>query len=225
MYGQRKVPLKTLKEMLDKGMLQKDIAEELGFTKETVCRAVKKLNRLLPLYQLSEKERVFVKELAAGANQTEAAARAFDCSSRDSAKVIGCQLANRPDVKEGMGAWLEFKGMGREQRAEKLVKHFNDIDPSISLKALELGMKASRDFPDSKDAGEKPHVVYVVSFMPMGTPPEQEKVIEITPDKDALNLMLPEPESFYDRAEREQRHCELKEVINRLPGSEGEGEN
>jgi len=200
-YGQRSVPLKKLKELLDEGKTQRQAAEELGFAEETISRSVKKLNKLAPLYELTEKEQMFVKEMATAPSQAEAAFKAFDCSSRESAKVIGSQLMARPEVKAAFAAWLEFKGMGREKRAEKLVKFIEDPDPSVSLRALEIGMKAGRDFPDPKlEIEEKPRIQYVVSFQPIvpgaEIDPNDPSIISITPAK-GRNLLGPPDDGDY----------------------------
>lgn len=164
-YGQRKVPLKELKKLLDSGLNQKQAAEQLGFSERSVCLAVKKLNKLSPMFELSEKEQTFVQAMAKAPSQTEAAMQAFDCGSRDSAKVIGSQLMARPDIRDAFAAWMEFKGCGRERRAEKLAQFIEDPDPSVSLRALEIGMKAGDDFPCQRHVIEnRDTVVYVVSF-------------------------------------------------------------
>jgi hypothetical protein len=137
--------------------------------------------------------------MAVAPSQAEAAIRAFDCSNRDSAKVIGSQLMARPEVKAAFAAWLEYKGMGREKRAEKLVKFIEDPDPGVSLRALEIGMKAGQDFPDPRlVVDERPRIQYVVSFQPMAPDSvidiNDPSIISINPNPDAVYLPAPDDE-------------------------------
>lgn len=212
-YGQRKLPLGKLKELLDTGISQRQAAKQLGFSEKSVCQAVKKLNRLTKFLELPESEQTFIKALAGGASQGAAAAEAFECSSPGSARAVGCQHMQKPEVKAAFAEWMAYKGMGREQRAEKLIKHIEDEDPSVSLRALEIGMKAASDFPDPKLQVEKREFQYVVSFSPMGTPIEEKHTISIerSPDFDTLYF----PETQADRDERDERHESLSRMLPR----------
>ena len=90
----RKINDSRLITLKNEGRLQKDIAKILGVSEPAIT---KRLNRLFPeryeppksLEVLTDKEKRFAIERAGGRTATEAALNAFECSSRNSAKVIG----------------------------------------------------------------------------------------------------------------------------------------
>lgn len=144
--GRRIINDQILLEMIKQGKMQKEIAEYFKVSPVAIC---KRLKRLCPppksLEVLTDKERQFAIERASGRNATQAALKAFECSSMQSAKVIGSQLMDKPAVQEAINDLMEMKGIGRQFRVEKLGEHMRHPDPVVSLKALDMGFKLSGD--------------------------------------------------------------------------------
>jgi len=144
--GRRIIDDNILLEMLKAGKMQKEIAEHFKVSRVAVCKRVK---RLLPppksLEVLTDKEKQFAIERASGRTATQAALKAFECSSMHSAKVIGSQLMGKPEVQGAINDLMEMKGIGRDFRVERLGEHMRHPDPVVSLKALDMGFKLAGD--------------------------------------------------------------------------------
>jgi len=144
--GRRIIDDTILLEMLKEGKMQKEIAEYFKVSPVAIC---KRLKRLFPppesLEALTDKEKQFAIERAGGRNATQAALKAFECSSMQSAKVIGSQLMDKPEVQIAINDLMEMKGIGREFRVERLGDHIRSFDPVVSLKALDMGFKLAGD--------------------------------------------------------------------------------
>jgi hypothetical protein len=148
---ERKIDDNLLLEMLREGKTQREIARTMKVSEPAVCKRVK---RLLPpppsLEVLTAKERRFAIERAGGRTATQAALKAYECSSLQSAKAIGSQLMGKLDVQTAIGDLMEMKGIGRNFRVDKLGEHMRHPDPVISLKALDMGFKLSGDEEEAK---------------------------------------------------------------------------
>jgi len=138
----RKTNDEVILRMLQEGKKQKEIAEHFGVSPVAICKRVK---RLLPppksLDSLTDKEKKFVSEVARGRTKTEAALKSFDVNSRESAKTIGIELMKKPQVEMAVKDLMEYYGMGRAYRVQKLKGHVDNRDPNISLKALDQSWK------------------------------------------------------------------------------------
>jgi len=136
-------------EMLKKGCTQREIAQHFGVSDNAISKRVK---RILPppesLQRLTDKERKFALEVAGGATQTQAAMNAFDVTSRDSAKVMGSQLMNKPDIKIAVNEIMQQEGLTRRYRVRKLKGHVDHTDPNVSLKALDQSWKLDGAYLD-----------------------------------------------------------------------------
>jgi Mn-dependent DtxR family transcriptional regulator len=157
----RKIDDQMLIGMVKEGkLLQKDMARELGVSEPAVC---KRLKRLFPeryampdsFNSLTEKEQRFVLAKAQGKSNVDAALSAFDCTSRESAKVVGSQLMAKEEIKMGIEDALNTVGLNRFYRMFKLRTHVDSHDPVVGLKALDMSMKAGGDYSES-EAKEKP---------------------------------------------------------------------
>lgn len=140
----RKINDSELLAMIDQGKLQKDAAAHFGVSGTAVS---KRLRRLRPLGEkqkvldrLTAKERVFVAEIVSGKTQSAAAAAAFDVTTRDSAKTIGCRLAKEPDIAEAITACMEAEGLSRRYLVRKLKGHIDAPDANVSLRAVKIGL-------------------------------------------------------------------------------------
>jgi hypothetical protein len=149
----RKIHDERLLELLREGKQQKQIAHIMGVSAPAICQ---RLKRLLPLpdslKSLTEKEQRFVLEKVKGKKtNTEAALLSYEAGSRESAKVIGSQLMDRPEIRKAIDDLMELKGIGREFRIEKLGQHMKNRDPNVSLKALDMGFKLANDYPAQRN--------------------------------------------------------------------------
>lgn len=152
----RKIDDSKLISLLNEGkLLQKEIAAQLGVTPAAI---VKRTRRLFPeryrlpesLKSLTEKERAFVIEKAKGRSNTEACLAVYECGSRESAKVLGCQLMNKPEIQQSLSDCLICVGLTKLYRAQKLKIHTDSIDPNVSLRALDMVFKVDGDYAPQK---------------------------------------------------------------------------
>jgi len=129
-------------EMLKAGKTQKEIAAHFSVSPAAICKRVK---RLLPppeiLQELTEKEKAFAVAISKGMTQTDAAMKAFDVTSRTSAKSLGCTLMTKPDIQVAVAELMQHLGLTRTYRVQKLKQHVDNRDPNVSLKALDQSWK------------------------------------------------------------------------------------
>lgn len=149
----RKTDDATILSLLKKGLNQKQISKHFGVSPVAICKRLKRLQSQEPpesLKKLSDKKQKFCLKMAEGKTSTQSALESFECSSRDSAKVIGSQLKNDPDVKTAMADIFAQEGKPRRYRVRRLGQHIDHPDPNISLKALDQAGRMSGDFMPEK---------------------------------------------------------------------------
>jgi predicted transcriptional regulator len=111
----RKTDDNIILHMLEKGKLQKEIAEHFGVSPAAICKRVKKLLDRKPdsFERLTEKQQKFALAIAEGKTQTQAALNSHECSTLDSAKNIGSQLMARPDIQTAVAELMQEEGLTR----------------------------------------------------------------------------------------------------------------
>jgi len=147
----KKVDDEKLLEMLKQGIQQKVIAKHFGCSEPYITKRKKKLGAMkdpVSAEKLTEKEIVFVKELAKGKNGMEAALIAFDCNSKDSAKSIACKLLKEPDIKVFYDDLLAQVGIPRRRRAERTRDLIESNDYSAVAKGLDIANKLTGDYTE-----------------------------------------------------------------------------
>lgn len=135
--GRRLIDDNILLEMVKQGKMQKEIAAHLGVSPVAIC---KRLKRLVPppnLDHLTPKRKEFVVRVSQGLAPTSAAMEAFDCKDRKSGKVLGSQLMGEPAINEGIKQVMDYWGLTRSHRVQRLKGHVDHPDPNVSLKALD----------------------------------------------------------------------------------------
>ena len=143
----RKTDDKIILQMLEDGHSQKEIAIHFGVSPAAICKRVARLSAYpKTLKELSPKEQRFAVSVAEGKSQTQSAIDAYDVSSMGSAKSLGSQLIQKPRVNAAISELMEYHGMGRHYRVQKLKEHLDSPDPVISLKSLEISYKADGTF-------------------------------------------------------------------------------
>ena len=147
----KKINDTILIEMADRGEQQNAIAQHFGVSEAAISKRLKRLRQIAArpdiLDKLTAKEERFVMEIVQGNNQTQAALTAFDVGSLDSAKTIGCRLMKNDDIKEAIEAVMETEGLTRRYLVRKLKSHVDGVDPNVSLRATETGLKLHGVFP------------------------------------------------------------------------------
>ena len=143
-----------LLRMLREGKSQKEAAAYFSVSPVAVCRRLKRLlpqpAEVLEKYKLTDQQKRFVVEKAAGRTSVNAILASFNVSSRASAKALGSALLSKPEIQAAISDLMEAKGYGREYRVTRLGQHMQHPDPVVSLKALDIGFKISGDEAEGK---------------------------------------------------------------------------
>ena len=152
MIKKRKINDEVLLKMIEEGRSQKEIARHFSVSPSAVCQ---RLMRLLPqspesLQKLTPQQQKFVVEKAMGHSATESVMRAYEVSSRESAKVMGSRLMAQPDIQMAIQDLLNFHGLTRSYRVQKLKQHVDNRNPDVSLRALDQSWKLSGDYAPEK---------------------------------------------------------------------------
>ena len=133
-----------LLKMHAEGKPLSQIGTFFGISKQAIS---KRLKRLQPpevpesFKNLSKKEQRFALEVADGKTQTDAAMVSHDCVSRDSAKSMGYQLMQKPDIQTAVAEIMQEEGLTRRYRVKKLKSHIDNPDPGVSLKGVDQTWK------------------------------------------------------------------------------------
>jgi hypothetical protein len=154
----KKINYNELQEMLKDGQSQADCARHFQVSEPAICKAVKRMKALeIPasMEKLTEKERVFVLNLAEGKTATDSALAAYDCGSRDVAKTLGCRMAKDPDVELALSDLMAQEAIPRRRRIRRL----RDLIESKDLSAVSRGLDMSWKL-DGAYAAEK-HILEV----------------------------------------------------------------
>jgi phage terminase small subunit len=146
----RKTNDQTILRMLEEGHTQKQIAEHFDVSPAAICKRVKRLSAYpKTLNELTPKEQRFAVSVANGMSQTQSAINAYETSSMASAKSLGSQLMKKPKIDAAISELMEYHGMGRHYRVQKLKEHLDSPDPVISMKSLEISFKADGTFREN----------------------------------------------------------------------------
>ncbi len=112
----RKVNDFELLDLIQKGILQKDIATQFGVSPAYISKRKKQLEGFQEpesFSRLTDKQKKFALAKAEGKTNTAAAMVAFDVTSRQSAKVLGSNTMKDPDVSTAIQDLLYQEGLGR----------------------------------------------------------------------------------------------------------------
>jgi len=152
-------------QMLHEGKTQKEIAAHFDVSPAAICKRVKKLLNKKPesFERLTNKEQRFALSVAEGKTQTQAALDSHECSSLDSAKSMGHQLMQKPDIRTAVADLMQEEGLTRRYRVQKLKTHVDHPDPNVSLKGLDQSWKLDGAYTEK-------HVHAHVSYADGGGP-------------------------------------------------------
>jgi predicted transcriptional regulator len=147
--------------MLKSGKSQADAARHFQVSEAAVCKAVKRLkaSEIPPSMEaLTEKQRVFVLNLAEGKNATESAMTAYDCSSREVAKVLGCRMAKEPDIETALSDIMAQEAIPRRRRIQRLRDLIESKDLSAVSRGLDMSWKLEGAYAAEKVQVEVDHI-------------------------------------------------------------------
>lgn len=141
------------------GKSQKEAAAFFRVSPAAICKRLRRLSfspdAIMEKHNLTEKEKAFCIEKAKGRTNTQAALISYEAGSIQSAKVIGSQLMDKPEIKEAIEDIMDRHGLTKNYRVGRLRTHVDNRDPNISLKALDQSWKL-----DGSYAAE-PHIEQV----------------------------------------------------------------
>ena len=146
----RKTDDETILKMLEDGHTQKAIAEYFNVSPAAICKRAKRLEAYPQrIKELNSQEQRFVMSIAEGKSQTAAAIDAYECSTVASAKSLGSQLMKKPKIGAALSEWMDYHGLTKSYRVQKLCKHVDNRDPNVSLKALDQTFKIDGSYRET----------------------------------------------------------------------------
>jgi len=147
----RKTDDNVILQMLAEGKMQKEIAAHFGVSGAYICKRIQQLSPPPESFKnLTDKEQKFVMHITDGKNQTQAALNSHDCSSLDSAKSMGYQLMQKPDIQTAVAEIMQEEGLTRRYRVQRLKFCIDHPDPNVSLRALDQGWKLDGAYAPQK---------------------------------------------------------------------------
>jgi len=144
-----KINRDELQAMLKDGRSQAYAARHFQVSEAAICKAVKRLKAgELPasMGKLTPKQREFVLNMADGRNATESAMVAYDCKSREAAKVLGSHMARDPDVNLAIQDLMAQEGIPKRRRVQRLRDMIECADLSVAGRGLDMGFKLAGDY-------------------------------------------------------------------------------
>jgi len=148
-----KINYDELQALLKNGKSQADCSRHFQVSQAAICKAVKRLKSAeVPqsLERLTHKEQVFVLNLAEGKSATESALVAYDCTSRDSAKTIGCRMQKEPDIREALSDLMAQEGIPRRRRIQRLRDLIESKDMTAASRGLDMSFKLDGSYAPEK---------------------------------------------------------------------------
>lgn len=142
-----------LLELIDSGITRKEIADRFGCSQVAVSKRLAKLRpdniESLKIDSLTPKEKVFVTAIVSGETQTNSALKAYDVTTRDSAKSLGSALMSNKNIKEAI-AEIREREIPLNHLVERLKDHVDSVDPTVSIRAIDMGLKLHDAYPVEK---------------------------------------------------------------------------
>ncbi len=145
----RKVDDFKLIEMLKNGVQQKEIAAYFKVSPSYITKRKGQLEAVKEpesFSHLTDKQKQFALCKAEGRTNTDAAMIAFDVTSRESAKVLGCNTMKDPDVTTAIQDLLYQEGLGRRKRIKRLRDIIEAKDLGIVAKGLDMANKLTGEY-------------------------------------------------------------------------------
>lgn len=141
---ERKTDITELLKLEAQGWSMKDLAKHFKCSRPNISKLLKRHKPpQVPdsLKGLTEKEQAFVLARASGKSQTQSALESFDCINRGTAKVLGHELMQKPDIERAVSEVMQEEGLTKRYRVKKLKQHVDHANADVSLKALDQTWK------------------------------------------------------------------------------------
>lgn len=149
-----KINSELLLKMLEEKASRRDMAAAFGCSEAAISKRLARLKaeptEPLKLDTLRPKERTFVVAIASGESQTSAALKAYDVSSRQSAKSLGHTLMGNQGIKEALEE-IRDREIPTDYLLKRLRHHVDSKDPATSLRAVDMGLKLHDAYPATKN--------------------------------------------------------------------------
>ena len=152
-----KINSELLLKMVEEKASRKDMAATFKCSQAAVSKKLTKLRAApaepvepLKIDALTRKEKAFVVAVASGESQTSAALKAFDTSSRESAKALGHTLMKNEGIQEAL-AEIREREIPLSHLVKRLRTHVDSHDPATSLRAVDMGLKLHDAYPAAKN--------------------------------------------------------------------------
>jgi hypothetical protein len=159
----RKVIDGELLKMLQEGIPQKEIAAHFGVSQAYITKRKKQLRGFQEpesFSRLTDKEKRFVIAKAEGKTNTDAAMIAFDVTSRESAKVVGCNTMKDPDVEVAINDLLAQEGLGKRPRIKRLKEIVFGPDLGVALRGIDVVNRMDGSYAPVKiEIGKSPEEI------------------------------------------------------------------
>lgn len=142
-----------LLKLVESGTTRKEIADRFECSQVAVSKRLAKLRpdsiEPLKIDSLTPKEKVFVTTIVSGETQTNSALKAYDVTTRDSAKALGSTLMSNKNIKEAI-AEIREREIPLNHLVERLKDHVDSVDPTVSIRAIDMGLKLHDAYPVEK---------------------------------------------------------------------------
>jgi hypothetical protein len=149
-----KINPELLLKMVEEKASRRDMAARFGCSEAAISKRIARLTAAptepLKLDALTSKEKGFVVAVASGESQTSAALKAYDVSSRQSAKSLGHTLMSNQGIKEALEE-IRDREIPIDHLVKRLRQHVDSKDPSTSLRAVDIGLKLHDAYPAAKN--------------------------------------------------------------------------
>lgn len=164
------------------GYHPKYIAMQTNLNEEEVRNTINgKIAALTRRFALNNAEEKFVKELARGKTNEEAAKLALGAKKGSDARTRAAMMVRSDNVKMAIRELMEEAGIGRKWRIDKLAEHMDSVAPEVSLKALDIGFKLADDYPQKKvsieDDGAIINFIQINKLTELRPPQEKDKAV------------------------------------------------
>jgi predicted transcriptional regulator len=170
-----------MNQMLENGMMQRDIARHFGVTEQAVSKRLKQLKAYQEpesFSKLTQKQKMFVLAKAEGKNNTDAAMAAFECKDRASGKALGHKHMKDPDVAVAIQDLLHQEGVGRRKRVQRLKDMILCPDLTVVGRGLEMANRMAGEYTEKHEfAINEAHILKLILALE-GDPIQEREAID-----------------------------------------------
>jgi hypothetical protein len=163
----RMIDTKELVTMIEAGKSQKECAEYFAVSPAAICKCLKRIQAItLPesVKRLTGKQQAFVLAKAHGMTNVEAVRKSYDVTTAESAKAMGTQLMQDPDIQAAIHDLMHQTGIGRRRRIERLRDMIESNDLSVVGRGLDMANKMTGEYVQEQNGGKTEINVVINNF-------------------------------------------------------------